>query len=562
MRHKLCCLMCLTFLMFWLSCIAWSQGPNVSYYYNPATELSWAQCYVYQTGGSQQRIPFLPVISSQHAPAGINNYSKNVNVDSSIVFIGNGIVKENVWNIYIGILGEINVEGKFVMFCYDFPDSLEKELKNMVPLSKRISEAVSRKAAGVILFSYQKEYPFLRVSDILNIPVITITKNSALNILLSAGIDGESLFRKWEESGEPPQCRELISKLKLKIKGNFDKVETKNFLFRFRKEVIPEEEMEKLVQMNEKALTFLFTCFKEDKGLTWEKISGVYFRNFDSKIFYTGHWGSGMGSEEGIFMVHKGGVADFGLAVHENTHILTGSNWGVSNSFMGEGVAKYTETLATDKDKNHLQTIRFLKGNKLFPLEKMVTFSSIGGMGGLKTDVAYPASGSFVEFLIEKYSLKLFKDAYILEGRPYGEKEKESSWPKVYGKSIRDLEKEWLYWLTNRYEVDEKYILDHFEKISKEQKVIELDSKMLDMYVGKYELSPDLIVTITKENKHLFIQAHGDKVRIYPESETKFYSKVIDAQITFIKNEKGMVTQLMLHQGGNDMTAKRVDEKR
>ena len=71
------------------------------------------------------------MISSQHAPAGINNYSQNVNVDNSIVFVGNGIVKENVWNSYIGTLGEIDVEGKFVMFCYDFPTAIVSSNRNI-----------------------------------------------------------------------------------------------------------------------------------------------------------------------------------------------------------------------------------------------------------------------------------------------------------------------------------------------------------------------------------------------------------------------------------------------
>ncbi|MBM3302888.1 MAG: hypothetical protein FJY85_23440, partial [Deltaproteobacteria bacterium] len=81
---------------------AYAQGPRPAYYYNPSLELRWARCSVYQSGGSQAKIPFLPVISDQHgrAPLGIGNYSRDVAVDAPIVFIGNGIVKEGQWNSY------------------------------------------------------------------------------------------------------------------------------------------------------------------------------------------------------------------------------------------------------------------------------------------------------------------------------------------------------------------------------------------------------------------------------------------------------------------------------
>jgi len=61
-------------------------------------------------------------------------------------------------------------------------------------------------------------------------------------------------------------------------------------------------------------------------------------------------------------MVYLEDLLNYGLAVHENTHTLINSNWSNSStSFLNEGIAKYTEALATDKDKNHLMTIEFLK---------------------------------------------------------------------------------------------------------------------------------------------------------------------------------------------------------
>jgi hypothetical protein len=47
-------------------------------------------------------------------------------------------------------------------------------------------------------------------------------------------------------------------------------------------------------------------------------------------------------------------------------------------------------------------------------------------------------------------------------------------------------------------------------------------------------------------------------LEIFPESETKFFYKEVDAQITFVKDGQGRVIELVLHQSGRDMRAKRI----
>ena len=91
------------------------------------------------------------------------------------------------------------------------------------------------------------------------------------------------------------------------------------------------------------------------------------------------------------------------------------------------------------------------------------------------------------------------------------------------------------------------------------RRAIKVDPRIYDTYVGQYELAPDFILTITKEDNRLFVQATGQpKFEIYPESEIKFFLKAVDAQITFIRNDKGEVTQLILHQYGRDYLAKKI----
>lgn len=547
-----------------------AQGPSPAYYYNPAAEIPWARCSVYQEGGSRLKIPFLPVVSVNYrrAPLGINNYSKDVCVEGPVVFIGNGIFKEKVWNSYRGkrrnyTTGDIDAAGKAVVFCYDFPDKIAEQLKKEIPLTERISEAASRNAAAVLIFSHRDQSPFLtasytKESEIPDIPVISITRKSFHDIFLSDfDVDAESILKKWEETGQPPEAVELSAKLHLEIEGAFEKAETDNFLIRFRSGVFSKEEMEKTVDINEKSLRFLFECFAEDKELAWNRLLTVYFRGFDSKVFYTHHMGWGLASEEGTFVIFKGGVPDFGLAVHENTHILTRLNWGDSSSFVNEGLGKYTEALATDKDKNHRSVINFLKDSQLFPLKEMIDFSI--GSSGLKTLVGYPASGSFFGFLIETYGLKPVKDVTRLEGRPSPERERTDSWQKAFGKSISELEKEWLYWLMKNYKIEEDSILKHLEKASKERKIIELDPRILDAYVGQYRFSTGFIFTITKEEGRLYLEGSGmGKSKLVPESDTQFTVKSFDAGISFQKNEKGEVSHFVVHTGGGEMRAEKI----
>ena len=88
--------------------------------------------------------------------------------------------------------------------------------------------------------------------------------------------------------------------------------------------------------------------------------------------------------------------------------------------------------------------------------------------------------------------------------------------------------------------------------------VAKVDPARYDAYVGDYELAPGFILSVTREGDRLMTQATGqEKVEIFPSSETEFFLKVVDAQITFVRGPEGNVDELVLHQGGRDTPAKR-----
>ena len=54
------------------------------------------------------------------------------------------------------------------------------------------------------------------------------------------------------------------------------------------------------------------------------------------------------------------------------------------------------------------------------------------------------------------------------------------------------------------------------------------------------------------------VQATGQqKFEVYPESPTEFFYKVVDAQLTFKLDKDGKAEELILHQNGQHMPAKR-----
>jgi len=82
---------------------------------------------------------------------------------------------------------------------------------------------------------------------------------------------------------------------------------------------------------------------------------------------------------------------------------------------------------------------------------------------------------------------------------------------------------------------------------------VKVDPAVLARYVGAYQLAPNFSITFTLEGNQLMSQATGQpKVPVYPESQTKFFLKVVDAEVEFFTDNKGNVSYMILHQGGQD----------
>jgi hypothetical protein len=84
-----------------------------------------------------------------------------------------------------------------------------------------------------------------------------------------------------------------------------------------------------------------------------------------------------------------------------------------------------------------------------------------------------------------------------------------------------------------------------------ERTEVEVSEEILATYVGEYELAPSFTITVTLEDGSLFGQATGQsRFPLFAESETAFFLRVVDAQLTFEVDDSGTVTGLVLHQNG------------
>jgi CubicO group peptidase (beta-lactamase class C family) len=92
----------------------------------------------------------------------------------------------------------------------------------------------------------------------------------------------------------------------------------------------------------------------------------------------------------------------------------------------------------------------------------------------------------------------------------------------------------------------------------KRRKVVALPVATLKNYEGRYVASLFFALTVTVEDGKLMVQATGQqKFPVFAESPTKFFYKVVDAEITFETGADGKAERLILHQNGRDLKAER-----
>ena len=82
----------------------------------------------------------------------------------------------------------------------------------------------------------------------------------------------------------------------------------------------------------------------------------------------------------------------------------------------------------------------------------------------------------------------------------------------------------------------------------RERQEIVVEVAVLDRYVGFYRMSEQAVMTISRDGDQLISRLTGQRnVPLYGESKTEFFSKLVNAQISFITDKSGRAESLALH---------------
>jgi hypothetical protein len=87
-----------------------------------------------------------------------------------------------------------------------------------------------------------------------------------------------------------------------------------------------------------------------------------------------------------------------------------------------------------------------------------------------------------------------------------------------------------------------------------ERKAVTVPISTLTRYVGVYQLAPKFSIAVTLKGDHLIAQATGQPpAPIFASSSTRFFYRVVDAEMEFFPDASGKVDHLVLYQNGREI---------
>ena len=87
---------------------------------------------------------------------------------------------------------------------------------------------------------------------------------------------------------------------------------------------------------------------------------------------------------------------------------------------------------------------------------------------------------------------------------------------------------------------------------------VTLCTGQLDALVGLYQLTPLFEIEIKRDGDHLIGQATGQPaLRLFATSDTHFFLRALPAEIDLVRDPAGRISELVLHQNGQNLHGKR-----
>jgi membrane-associated phospholipid phosphatase len=85
-----------------------------------------------------------------------------------------------------------------------------------------------------------------------------------------------------------------------------------------------------------------------------------------------------------------------------------------------------------------------------------------------------------------------------------------------------------------------------------------VDPAVYDNLVGRYDFGKLRVLRVTRDGNHLFAQFARRNCEIFPKSETEYFWKGMDAQVTFVRDDRGKVIKAVYHHGDRTIVGPRI----
>ena len=107
----------------------------------------------------------------------------------------------------------------------------------------------------------------------------------------------------------------------------------------------------------------------------------------------------------------------------------------------------------------------------------------------------------------------------------------------------------------------DEMMLGFMDFVTEMPTMAQVDPKILDSYTGKYEVMPNVFAQVTRDGNSLVVNSMLGKFVFLPQSETKFFQKNGDADLTFVKSGEGEISKAVIDGlMGRVIEAKRVKD--
>lgn len=89
-----------------------------------------------------------------------------------------------------------------------------------------------------------------------------------------------------------------------------------------------------------------------------------------------------------------------------------------------------------------------------------------------------------------------------------------------------------------------------------------INPALLSDYPGSYRMEDGSLMSVTVQENKLYLQLIGQpEVELLAEADDFFFTTIVQAQVTFQRDDKTVVTSLTLHQNGHELAVPRVDKE-